>query len=166
MQGMRERRRVPRERPSIPVPAGRTPSGLEPPEAIAAVVDALEDGDAVFVVHLAGDSSIDSPFERLAYTDRLLAVARELRIQLRAQDRLGIEGNDLVAILLDGGRAAVDSLWRRLEAAHDRANIGGVLSAGWAMHEDIEPAQAVVSRAVAAAQRSIGQPPGDRLWAG
>jgi CheY-like chemotaxis protein len=166
VDGGPERRRTPRPRPRVPAPEGRTPSGLEAPEAISAVVEVLEADDGVLVVHLADVTTSEARFDRLAHTDRLLAVARELRTQMRAQDRLGVEGDQLLGLLLDGGRPGIESLWRRVEAAHQRAQIGGVLSAGWAVHEELESPFATVQRALSAAQRSIGHPPGDRLWAG
>jgi CheY-like chemotaxis protein len=161
-----ERRKAVRARPHVPPLASRTPSGLEEPGAFAEVIDALEPGDGVLIVHVAAAVVVASPWEELVETDRLLAVARNLRTALRVQDRLSIDGPELAALLLDAGRIGIESMWRRLERIHDRSGIGGVLSGGWAVLENGEATFAAVARARDAAHRSIGQPPGDRLWAG
>lgn len=161
-----ERRRTPRQRSRIPLPVVRSPSGLEEPESFVGVLDALEPGDAVLVVHVAPIETAAGPWATLLATDRFLAVAREARAVLRVQDRLAVDEGQLVAILLESGRPGVESAWRRLEAAQSRARIPAVLSGGWAVHEELETPFATAARARDAARRSVGQPPGDRLWAG
>ncbi len=163
-----ERRRTPRERPLIPPPTGRTPSGLELPEALAAIIDVLEPSDGVLVVHVSeppGGPDAEPSWQEVLHYDRLLAVARTLRAVLRTQDRMGVERGALVAVLVDGGRPGVDSVWRRLERAHEMTGTGGIVSAGWAVVEGTDGPVAL-TRAMNAAQQSIGQLPGDRLWAG
>lgn len=163
----RERRRTPRERPAIGPAVVRSPSGLEDPDSFQRVIDVLEPGDALLDVHVAApEGPVLDPFNRLVHTDRVLAVARTLRVVLRLQDRMSGEGDELHAILLDGERAGVESVWRRLERAHEQAGIGGVLSGGWGVCQVDESPYAAQARARTACQRSIGQPPGDRLWAG
>jgi hypothetical protein len=162
-----ERRRPWRERPRIELPVVPSPSGLEEPGSFARAVDVLEPGDAVLVVDLTPVDDDRSHWHDLLATDRFLALARELRILLRVQDRLGVlDEGPLVALLLDAGHPGVDSVWHRLEAAQQRARITGVLSGGWAVHEETALTVATLGRARDAAQRSLGQPPGDRLWAG
>jgi len=161
-----EQRKPARARPHVPPLASRTPSGLEEPTAFAEVIDALEPGDGILIVHVAANAVVASPWQELVETDRLLAVARNLRAALRVQDRLSIDGPDLAVLLLDARRVGVESLWHRLERIHDRSGIGGVLSGGWAVLDDGESTFAAVARARDAAHRSMGQPPGDRLWAG
>jgi hypothetical protein len=100
------------------------------------------------------------------HTDRFLAVARALRTILRVQDRLSVDGDHLAALLLDGQRAGVDSVWRRLERAQELTGLGAVISGGWSLVHEEEVPHAAADRARQAAARSVGQPPGQRLWAG
>ena len=162
----RERRRVPRPRPEVPVAAATSPSGLEEPSSFQRVLDVLERDDAVLVVNVAGIDLGADGWAGLAATDALLAVARTFRAALRTQDRLGIEGDQLVALLLDGGEAGATSAFRRLERAHELTALPGVLSGGWAVHDGVVSPYSTFTRAQSAALRSVGQPPGERLWAG
>ena len=165
--GEQERRKRPRERPRVPAPVVKSPSGIEEPESFATVVDVLEPNDGVLFVHvsLADDATAD-PWGKLLQSDRFLAVARNLRTVLRVQDRLTVEGDVLVALLLDGERAGVESVWRRLQRVEELTSGGTVVSGGWALVQGDEPAYATVARAREAGRRSVGRPPGDRLWAG
>ena len=167
-------RRMPvRARPSFP-PHGRiTPSGLEDPSTFSDAVVHLEPGDTVLVVHVAGIENPRDWFERVAATDLSLSGARLLRTLMRTQDRLGAtepevdeQPRDLVALILGTRRAGAEAVWRRLESAHEQSNLPGVVSAGWAMCDEGVPGPLAMSRAADGARRSIGRPPGDRLWAG
>lgn len=160
------RRKEPRERPRIAPAVLRSPSGVEAPESIERVVDALEPGDAVLYVRVVSPEQDDDGWTRMLRTDRFLAVARTLRATLRLQDRVSIDGEQLLAILLDADRVGVESAWRRLEIAHELTGTGGVLSGGWALCDGSQPGVAVRDRARDAAQLSVGRPPGERLWAG
>lgn len=163
-----ERRKTPRERPRVPPSVVRSPSGLEEPGSFAGVIAALEPGDVVLYVHVAPPEGVapGDPWSRLVHTDRFLAVARTLRAVLRVQDRVSVEDDALIALLLDAERVGVESAWRRLERAHEAARTGGVISGGWGICQHAEPPFAAQGRARDAARRSVGQPPGDRLWAG
>jgi hypothetical protein len=57
-------------------------------------------------------------------------------------------------------------VFRRLERVHVSTGLAGVVSGGWALAEGGMAGGLVVARADDAARRSIGQPAGDRLWAG
>lgn len=161
-----ERRKPSRDRPAVPSHGARTASGLEEPATFASVVEILEPGDVVLRVHVEPPSPLVTPWDELAQVDRLLAVARDLRMVLRVQDRLSTEDGDVVVLLLSGGRIGVESVWRRLVRLHAVAGVGGVLTAGWAVQDEDEPSYVTVARARDAAARSVGQPAGDRLWAG
>lgn len=161
-----ERRKPQRERPNMPPAVVRSPSGIEDPETFAGVLLVLEPGDAVLYVHVAAPDDALDEWGRLLHTDRFLAVGRAMRSVLRIYDRLSVEGDELVAALLDSDRGGVESLWERLQDAHLRAGTGGVISGGWAVVDEQEPAYAAQAHARDAVRRSVGQPPGDRLWAG
>jgi CheY-like chemotaxis protein len=161
-----ERRRVPRPRPRISPAVFRSPSGVEDPASMRRVLDELEAGDAVLYVRVTSPEAADDRWTQMLRTDRFLAVARTLRATLRVQDRVSIDDDQLLAVLLDAGRIGVESAWRRLEAAHARTDIGGVLSAGWSVADGTGTGAVVRGRAREAADRSVGRPPGDRLWAG
>jgi hypothetical protein len=60
----------------------------------------------------------------------------------------------------------VESVWRRLERAHELAKGPGILSGGWALVDEVVPGPAALGRASDAAARSTGRPDGERLWAG
>jgi hypothetical protein len=120
----------------------------------------------VLYVRVTSPETGEDGWTQMLHTDRFLAVARTLRATLRVQDRVSIDDDQLLAVLLDAGRVGVEAAWRRLEAAHARAGTGGELSAGWSVADGSEPGAVVVARARDAAARSIGRPPGDRLWAG
>lgn len=168
-----DRRQPARPRPAFP-PHGRlTASALEDPATFDEAVVRLEAGDAVVMIHVAGIERPAGWYERVAATDLTLAVGRLARALLRVQDRLAIaepdpdgEPRDVVVLMLGARRAGVESLWRRLELAHEQSGLPGVLSAGWAMCDDGVGGPLALSRAVDAASRSIGRPPGERLWAG
>lgn len=168
-----ERRRDAEAPRTMPVAATPSTSGIEPPHTFAAAVDELQLGDAVLVVHVAPPDLGGGWYGRLATVDHLLATARALRSVLRVQDRLSVaepeagdQLADLRALLIGGGRPGVESVFRRLEVAHDALRIGGVVSAGWALVEAGAVGPMAVARADDAARRSIGRPEGDRLWAG
>lgn len=168
-----DRRDPPAPRPSFP-PHGRiSASGLEEPETFQDAVLALEPGDVVLVVHVAGLDYLAEWYDRLGAADQVLAVARLLRAVLRAQDRLSVvepgpdeRPADLVALVLGGRGRGVESVWRRLVRAHDVSPLPGIVNAGWAMCDEGVAGPLAQSRAIDAASRSIGRPPGDRLWAG
>jgi CheY-like chemotaxis protein len=161
-----ERRRTPRPRPRVPQPDVRSPSGIEDPSTFDAVIDALEPGDGVLVVHVAVPDEPPSAWTDLLNADRFLAVARNLRTVLRVQDRLTVEDGRLVAVLLDGERAGVESVWKRLERVEVLTGGEMVVSGGWALVQPDERPVAALVRAREAAGRSVGRAPGDRLWAG
>jgi CheY-like chemotaxis protein len=162
-----ERRKPPRDRPNLPAPDVRSPSGLEEPETFMQVVRQLEPGDAVLYVQVipAEGAAVD-PWARLVHTDRFLAVARALRTVLRVQDRLTVDADQLAAVLLDAQQVGVESAWARLERAQELTSIGGIVSGGWALVHENEHGYEVQARARDAGVRSVGRPPGDRLWAG
>jgi hypothetical protein len=127
----------------------------------------MEPGDGILYVHVSlPEPEGDGAWDSLVQTDRFLAVARNLRTVLRVQDRLTVEDGKLKAVLLDGERAGVESVWRRLERVEELTGGGTSISGGWALCWPGEPAFASVARAKTAAERSVGKPPGDRLWAG
>jgi CheY-like chemotaxis protein len=168
-----DRRQSVRPRPAFPSHGRISPSGLEDPVTFTEAVVHLEPGDAVLVVHVAGIENPRDWFERVAATDLSLSGARLLRALMRTQDRLAAteldaddQPRDLVALVLGGRRAGAEAVWHRLEQAHERSNLPGVVSAGWAMCDDGVPGPLAVSRAADGARRSIGRPPGERLWAG
>lgn len=162
-----ERRRPPRPRPELVAPGALSPSGLEAHESFEQIVRNLCAADAVlYVVVTPSEGPVLDPWDRLLHTDRFLAVARTLRTVLRVQDRLTAEDDLLSAVLLDAERAGLESAWRRLERAHEQSGVGGIITAGWAMPDGLELPQQTRSRARDAARLSVGQPPGDRLWAG
>ena len=162
-----ERRRTPRPRPRVPPPSTKSPSGIEDPRTFDAVIDALEPNDGVLVVHVAiADEPVVPGWTEIRNADRFLAVARNLRTVLRVQDRLTVEDGQLVAVLLDGERAGVESVWKRLERVEGLTGGGMVVSGGWALVQATEPPIAALVRAREAAGRSVGRAPGDRLWAG
>ena len=162
-----ERRKRPRDRPRVPAAVVRTPSGIEEPDSFAGVIDALEPNDGVLFVHVMPAADVPpGEWGRLVAADRFLAVARNLRTVLRVQDRLTVEDGVLAAILLDGERAGVESVWKRLQRVEDLTGGTTVISGGWALVQENEPAYATVARARDAGARSVGRPPGDRLWAG
>ena len=162
-----KRRKRPRERPRVPEPVVKSPSGIEDPESFARVVDVMEPGDGILYVHVAiPEPEGDGPWDELLATDRFLAVARNLRTVLRVQDRLTVEDGKLKAVLLDGERAGVESVWRRLERVEELTAGGTIVSGGWALIWPGEPPVASVARAKTACDRSVGKAPGDRLWAG
>lgn len=161
-----DRRRPAPDRPNLAPAVVTTPSKLEDPTSFAKVVDALEPDDAVVFVRLDAVPADADPWHELVDVDRFLAAGRLLRTVCRVQDRVSVDGRDLVAALLCGGRDAVESLWYRLAHAQRRDGLVGVLSAGWAVHDGTEPPYAAVARARDAAARSVGRPAGDRLWAG
>jgi NarL family two-component system response regulator LiaR len=168
-----DRRSPVRPRPSFP-PHGRvTASGLEDPETFQDAVLDLVPGDAVLVVHVAGIENPVDWFERVAATDLSLSVAAMLRSLVRVQDRLAVrelsddeQPRDLVVLVLAGRRAGAEAVWRRIETAHEQSDLPGVVSGGWAMCDEGVVGPMAVSRAADAARRSIGRPPGERLWAG
>ncbi len=168
-----ERRKPMTERLTFPHPGRRSPSGLEDPESFADAVNHLDLGDSVLVVHLGGTDGTAGWFARLQAADQLLLAARALRISLRAQDRLSAEAPapdarpcELVALLLAGGRAGVESLWARLDTAFRAGHGLGTLSGGWATCDEPGTGGLALQRARDAAHRSLGRPEGDRLWAG
>lgn len=168
-----ERRRVFVPRTTMPPPGATSSSGLEVPHSFADAINNLEPGDAVLVVHVAAPEIGGGWFASLSEADLVLSVARSLRSILRAQDRLSASdpGDDehlceLRALLLAGGRPGVESVFRRLERAHESLRAPGVLSGGWAVVEAGAAGGQVVARADDAARRSVGRPEGDRLWAG
>jgi CheY-like chemotaxis protein len=168
-----ERRRTFEPRSSMPPPGVPSVSGVESPQTFADALFHLEPGDAVLVVHVANAVVAAGWFARLVGADRTLAVARNLRGVLRTQDRLTVGEpdsddriHDLHALLLGGGRPGVESVFRRLERAHAASTLPGVVSGGWALAEPGLAGGLVVARAQDAAQRSVGRPEGDRLWAG
>jgi hypothetical protein len=79
---------------------------------------------------------------------------------------IGPEENELAAVLIGAHRQGVLSVWHRLERAHELSAGLGVLTGGWAVYEGTAPPMEVGARARDGAARSIGRPPGDRLWAG
>jgi CheY-like chemotaxis protein len=166
LPGAAERRRPWRARPEVPAMSASSPSGLEDPASFEGVLDVLGAGDAVLAVHVAGIDASADEFGQLLRTDRFLAVARSLRVVLRTPDRMTVDGDEIVALLLDGGRAGVEAAFRRLERHHEISSLPGVVSGGWAIHDGVLPPFSTYGRARDAARRSIGQPPGDRLWAG
>lgn len=168
-----ERRRAFVPRPTMPLAGPLTASGLESPQSFADALLHLEPGDAVLVVHVATPDAGAGWFTRLAAADHTLAVARNLRAVLRAQDRLTVGEPDsddriadLRALLLSGGRAGIESVFRRLERAHAAMGLPGVVNGGWAVVEAEGLGGPVLARADDAARRSVGRPEGDRLWAG
>ena len=162
-----ERRRTPRPRPRVPQPDIKSPSGIEEPSTFDAVIDALEPNDGVLVVHVAvPEERLEPDWAELLNHDRFLAVARNLRTVLRVQDRLTVEDGRLVAVLLDGERAGVESVWKRLERVEGLTGGAMVVSGGWSLVQPGEPPLAALVRARDAAARSVGRAPGDRLWAG
>ena len=168
-----DRRESPLARPHFPVHGRISASGLEEPDTFHDAVVRLEPGDAVVIVHVAGLEYAQGWYDRVAATDQVLAVARLLRAVLRAQDRLslvepGLDDRpaDLVALVLGGRGRGIESVWRRLQRAHEVSSLPGIINAGWAMSDDGVVGPVALSRAVDAASRSIGRPPGDRLWAG
>jgi hypothetical protein len=122
---------------------------------------------------VAVEHGLRGTYPRLVGVDTLLDTARLLRGILRTQDRLSIAEPpsddrlpELAVAVLGGGRPGVEAVWRRLERAHELAKGPGVLSAGWALVDDVVPGPAALGRATEAAARSIGRPDGERLWAG
>jgi CheY-like chemotaxis protein len=167
LPGAAERRKPWRSRPEVPAASASSPSGLEDPASFERVLDVLGAGDAVLAVHVAGiDDDSGDEFSQLLRADRFLAVCRSLRIVLRTPDRMTVDGDEIVALLLDGGRAGVEAAFRRLERHHEISSLPGVICGGWAVHDGVLPPFSTYGRARDAARRSIGQPPGDRLWAG
>jgi CheY-like chemotaxis protein len=165
--GAQERRKRPRPRPRVPAPDIKTPSGIEEPESFAGVVDVLEPGDGVLYVHVTLPH-VDEPndWTELVQADRFLAVGRNLRTVLRIQDRLTVEEGQFKCLLLDGERAGVESVWRRLQRVEELTGGGTVVNGGWSLCQEAESPYATVVRAKNACERSVGKPPGDRLWAG
>lgn len=161
-----ERRRPWRERPHVPAASAATPSGIESPESFKRVLEVIEEGDAVLVVHVAGIDEPPGEWGALWRADCFLSVARALRTVLRTQDRMTVESEQLAALLLDGERVGAQSAFRRLEQHLDASSLPGVVSGGWAVHDGVVSPYSTFTRAHGAALRSIGQPPGDRLWAG
>jgi CheY-like chemotaxis protein len=168
-----DRREPPQARPDFPAHGRLSASGLEDPDTFHNAVLRLESGDSVLVVHAAGLEYAAGWYDRVAAADQLLAVARLLRAVLRVQDRLSLfdpgpddRPADLVALVLGGRGRGVESVWRRLLLAHDVSSLPGILNGGWAMCDVGVAGPVAHSRAVDAANRSIGRPPGDRLWAG
>ena len=168
-----DRRQPPRPRPEFPMHGRLSASSLEEPDRFADAVLGLQPGDAAIVVHVAGLDYAAGWYERVAATDQVLAVARLLRAVLRVQDRLTLvdPGPDdrpstLVALILGGGLAGVESVWRRLQKAHDLSALPGIVNAGYALCLEGIAGPMVVARATDAAGRSTGRPPGERLWAG
>lgn len=161
-----ERRRAATSRAVAPV-GDVSFSGLEWPSSFGSVVAALEEGDAVLVVHIASDVSGDGAFGELAAADRLLALARISRSMLRTQDRLSVNGDgDLMLVLLGGSHPGIEAVFERIVDAQQRSGLIGVVSGGWAVRDDIEPGTVTAGRAEGAARRSLSRPVGDRLWAG
>jgi CheY-like chemotaxis protein len=168
-----ERRRTFEPRSTMPPAGALSISGLESPLTFADALHHLEPNDAVLVVHVAIPDVGGGWFARLSAADHTLAVARNLRSVLRTQDRLTVGEpagddriEDLRALLLGGGRPGVESVFRRLERVHSSMGLPGVISAGWATAEAGMAGGLVLGRADDAARRSVGQPQGDRLWAG
>lgn len=168
-----DRREPPNARPDFPAHGRISASGLEDPDTLQNASVRLLPGDAVLIVHIAGLEYPADWFDRVAAIDHVLAVARLLRSVLRVQDRLSIldpgpddRPADLIALVLGGRGRGVESVWRRLLRAHEVSSLPGILNAGWAMCDEGVAGPVVVSRATDAASRSIGRPPGDRLWAG
>jgi CheY-like chemotaxis protein len=168
-----DRREPPVARPGFPVHGRISASGLEEPDTFNDAVVRLEPGDAVLIVHVAGVEYAQGWYDRVAATDQVLAVARLLRVVLRVQDRLSLvepglddRPRDLVALVLGGRGRGVESVWRRLQRAHEVSSLPGIINAGWAMCDDGVAGPVALSRAVDAAGRSVGRPPGDRLWMG
>jgi CheY-like chemotaxis protein len=168
-----ERRHVTAPRPAFPHHGRISASGLEDPDTFAEAVLALEPGDAVLVVHVAGVEYAASWYEQVAAADQVLAVTRLLRTVLRAQDRLALaepSGDELpvelVALVLGGRGRGIESVWRRLVKAHDVSSLPGIVSAGYAVCDDGVLGPMALERARQATARSVGRPPGDRLWAG
>lgn len=166
--GSDERRAPEPERPTFPAPGPVSPSGLEDPTSFQAALAAMHPGDAVLVVRVSGLDAPGHLYGRTLATDWVLAVARSVREVLRIQDRLtlGDDEHELVAILLNGRHAGVESAWTRIEQAHAEVAAHGSLSAGWCLADGAEHTATTLSRAQDAAVRSVGQPAGDRLWAG
>jgi CheY-like chemotaxis protein len=168
-----DRRQPARPRPDFPAPGRVTASGVEDPATFQEAVLRLEPGDAVVVVHVAGIENPVDWYERVAATDLTLGAARLLRAVMRVQDRLAAtepdpddQPRDLVALVLAGRRAGAEAVWRRLEKAYEQSGLPGVVSAGWAMVDEGVVGPLALSRATESAGRSIGRPPGERLWAG
>jgi CheY-like chemotaxis protein len=168
-----DRRHGQQARTGFPMQGRTSASALEDPERFDDAVLAVEPGDAALVVHVAGLQYSAGWYERVAATDQLLAVARLLRAVLRVQDRLTMvdPGPDdrpaeLLALILGGGLAGVESVWTRLQRAHDVSALPGILSAGYALCSAGVPGPMMVARASEAAKQSRGRPPGERLWPG
>jgi DNA-binding response OmpR family regulator len=168
-----DRREPPAARPDFPAHGRLSSSGLEEPETFDNAVLRLEPGDAVLIVHVAGLEYAVGWYDLIAASDQVLAVARLLRAVLRTQDRLSVvdpvldeRPADLIALVLGGAGRGVESIWRRLQRAHEVSSLPGIISAGWAMCDEGVAGPVAVSRAADAANRSIGRPAGDRLWAG
>lgn len=171
--GRPDRRPPTPPREHFPDPGPVSPSGIEDPDSFDEAVLRLEPGDGLLVVHVALDQAFRGTFPRLLGVDTLLTTARLARGILRVQDRLSITEAlsddripELAIAILGGGRPGVEAVWRRLERAHELAKAPGVLSAGWALVDEVVPGTAALLRAGEAAGRSIGRAPGDRLWAG
>jgi two-component system chemotaxis response regulator CheY len=173
-EGEHPDRRPPTEaRERFPEPGPASPSGIEDPDSFDEAVLRLQPHDGVLVVHVAVEHGLRGTYPRLVGVDTLLDTARLLRGILRTQDRLSIAEPpsddrlpELAVAVLGGGRPGVEAVWRRLERAHELAKGPGVLSAGWALVDDVVPGPAALGRATEAAARSIGRPDGERLWAG
>jgi two-component system chemotaxis response regulator CheY len=173
VEGHPDRRPPTEARERFPEPGPASPSGIEDPDTFDEAVLRLQPHDGVLVVHVALDHALRGTYPSLVGVDTLLATARLLRGILRTQDRLSITEPasddrlpELAVAVLGGGRPGVESVWRRLERAHELATGPGILSAGWALVDDVAPGPAAFARAAEAAARSIGRPDGERLWAG
>jgi two-component system chemotaxis response regulator CheY len=168
-----DRRPPAEERARFPEPGPSSPSGIEEPDSFDEAVLRLQPHDGILIVHVAIEHGLRGAYPRLVGVDTLLATARLLRGILRTQDRLSITEPpsddrlpELAVAVLGGGRPGVEAVWRRLERAHGLAKGPGILSAGWALVDDVVPGPAALGRATEAAARSIGRPDGERLWAG
>jgi CheY-like chemotaxis protein len=168
-----ERRHGQPSRVGFPMQGRMSASALEDPERFHDAVLAAEPGDAALVVQIAGLQYSSGWYERVAATDQVLAVARLLRAVLRLQDRLTMidpgpddRPSELLALILGGGRVGVESVWNRLQKAHDVSALPGILSAGYSLCIEGVAGPMMVARAIDAAKQSSGRPPGERLWPG
>jgi CheY-like chemotaxis protein len=145
----RDRRRAAPPRPQMPAAERPSPSGLEPRGTFKAGIESLVPGDEILVVAVDGLDEMGTTGARgLLAADHRLAVARLLRETVRAQDRVSVDEDlNLVVLLIGGLPEAAHRVFARLDAAFAQLHLAGTLRAGWAARTGTESPEVTVARA-------------------
>jgi len=147
----RDRRRLGDGRPPLPPVLTTSPSGIEPRRLFDDALASSSAGDTLMVVALDDIEELIRSWGDLVATDHRLAVARAVRTQLRSDDRLSVdEDANLVVLVVGGDPGTASRIFTRVDDAWRDADGAGTIRAGYAIRGSDESADVCLARATGA----------------